>query len=49
MSRSKFKQGVGLRLGAMRQKSRCFAALTMIKKALPSAFPSMRQGDRIAV
>jgi hypothetical protein len=33
----------------MRQKSRCFAALTMIKKALPAAFPSMPQDDRIAV
>jgi hypothetical protein len=33
----------------MRQESRCFAALTMIKKALPAAFPSMPQDDRIAV
>jgi hypothetical protein len=49
MSRSEFSQGVGSRLGARRQKSRCFAALTMIKKALPAAFPSMPQDDRIAV
>jgi hypothetical protein len=49
MSRSEFKQGVVSRLGGLRQKSRCFAALTMIKKALPSAFPSMPQDDRIAV
>jgi hypothetical protein len=49
MWRSEFRQGVGLRRGGLRQKSQCFATLTMIKKALPSAFPSMRQGDRIAV
>jgi hypothetical protein len=49
MWRSEFRQGVGLLPGSLRQKSQCFATLTMIKKALPSAFPSMRQDDRIAV
>jgi hypothetical protein len=49
MSSAKFRLRVDLRPDGLLRALQSSAALTMIKKALPAAFPSMRQTDRIAV